>query len=86
VDLLTWILVGLVAGVLAALLVGGVGLIGNIIIGIVGAFVGAWIFAQLGVGTPFAGLAGVIFTAFVGAVVLLFLINMIWSLSARRRI
>ena len=76
-DLLTWIIVGLIAGVLAALLVGGVGLIGDIIVGIVGAFVGGWIFAQLGVTTPFGGLAGTIFTAFIGAVVLLFLLHLL---------
>ena len=76
-DLLTWIIVGLVAGVLAGLLVGGVGLIGDIIVGIIGAFVGGWIFAQLGVTTPFAGLAGTIFTAFIGAVLLLFILHLI---------
>jgi uncharacterized membrane protein YeaQ/YmgE (transglycosylase-associated protein family) len=76
-DLLTWLIVGLVAGVLAALVVGGVGLIGDIIVGIVGAFVGGWIFRQLGVSTPFSGLAGTIFTAFVGAVVLLFLLHVV---------
>lgn len=76
-DLLTWLIVGLVAGVLAGLVVGGVGLIGNIVVGIVGAFVGGWIFAQLGVSTPFSGLAGTIFTAFVGAVVLLLLLHLI---------
>ncbi len=80
-DLVTWLIVGLVAGVLASLIVGGVGLIGDIIVGIVGAFVGGWIFKQLGVHTPFAGLAGVIFTAFIGALVLLFLLHAI----ARRR-
>jgi uncharacterized membrane protein YeaQ/YmgE (transglycosylase-associated protein family) len=67
-----------VAGVLAALLVGGVGLIGDIIVGIVGAFVGGWIFARLGVSAPFGGLAGTIFTAFVGAVVLLFLLHLVF--------
>ena len=76
-DLLTWIIVGLVAGVLAGMLVGGVGLIGDIIVGIVGAFVGGWIFSQLGVNTPFSGLAGTIFTAFVGAVVLLFILHLV---------
>jgi uncharacterized membrane protein YeaQ/YmgE (transglycosylase-associated protein family) len=76
-DLLTWLIVGLVAGVLAALLVGGVGLIGDIIVGIVGAFVGGWIFEQLGVNTPFEGLAGTIFTAFVGAVVLLMILHLV---------
>lgn len=76
-DILTWIIVGLIAGVLASLIVGGVGLIGDIIIGIVGAFVGGWVFAQLGVSTPFGGLAGTIFTAFIGAVLLLFLLRLI---------
>lgn len=85
-DLLTWLIVGLVAGVLAALVVGGVGLLGDIIVGIVGAFVGGWIFRQLGVTTPFGGLAGTIFTAFVGAVVLLFLLHLIARGRSRRRL
>lgn len=82
-DLVTWLIVGLIAGVLAALLVGGVGLIGNIVVGIVGAFVGGWIFAQLGVSTPFAGLAGTIFTAFIGAVALLLILHLV---TGRRRV
>ena len=81
-DILTWIIVGLVAGVLAGLVMGGVGLIGDIIVGIVGAFVGGWLFRQLGVTTPFSGLAGTIFTAFIGAIVLLFLLHVI---QGRRR-
>ena len=46
-TILTWIIVGLIAGVLASLVMGGTGygLIGDIIIGIVGAFVGGWIFS-----------------------------------------
>ena len=83
-DLLTWIIVGLVAGVLASLVMGGYGLIADIIIGIVGAFVGGWIFRQLGVGTPFEGLAGTIFTAFIGAVVLLFVLRLIHGFGRRR--
>ena len=82
-DLITWLVVGLVAGVLASLLVGGVGLVGDIVVGIVGAFVGGWIFRQLGVSTPFGGLAGVIFTAFIGAVVLLVVLHFV---AGRRRI
>jgi uncharacterized membrane protein YeaQ/YmgE (transglycosylase-associated protein family) len=76
-DIVTWLIVGLVAGVLASLVVGGVGLIGDIIVGIVGAFVGGWIFRKLGVHTPFSGLAGTIFVAFIGAVVLLALLRLI---------
>lgn len=78
-DLLTWLIVGLVAGVLASLVMGGTGygLLGDIIIGIVGAFIGGWLFRQLGVSSPMGGLAGVIFTAFIGAVVLLFILRLI---------
>ena len=83
-DLLTWIIVGLIAGVLASLVVGGgFGLIGDIVIGIVGAFVGGWIFRQLGVSAPFGGLAGTIFTAFIGALVLLFLLHLFMRGRAR---
>ncbi len=78
-DLLTWIIVGLVAGVLASLVMGGTGfgIIGDIIIGIVGAFIGGWLFRSLGVTSPMGGLAGVIFVAFIGAVVLIFILRLI---------
>lgn len=54
----------------------GFGLLGNIVIGILGAFVGSWLFKQLGVhiGT---GLFNHIITAVIGALVLLFLIGLI---------
>jgi uncharacterized membrane protein YeaQ/YmgE (transglycosylase-associated protein family) len=55
----------------------GFGIIGDIIIGIVGAFIGGWLFRQLGVSSPMGGLAGVIFVAFVGAVVLIFILRLI---------
>jgi len=84
-GILTWILVGLVAGVLASVVMGGIGygIIGDIIVGIVGAFLGGWLFSALGVGTPFGGLGGTIFVAFIGAVVLLFLLRLLTS--GRRR-
>jgi uncharacterized membrane protein YeaQ/YmgE (transglycosylase-associated protein family) len=85
-DILTWIIVGLVAGVLAGLLVGGVGLIGDIVVGIVGAFVGGWLFRQLGVTTPFSGLAGAIFTAFIGALILLVLLHAFHRRRGGRRL
>jgi uncharacterized membrane protein YeaQ/YmgE (transglycosylase-associated protein family) len=82
-DLVTWLIVGLVAGVLAGLLVGGVGIVGDIIVGILGAFVGGWIFRQLGVTTPLSGLGGVIFTAFIGAVVLLVILHLVMRSRTR---
>lgn len=84
-SILTWIIVGLVAGVLASFVVGGgYGLIGDIIIGIIGAFVGGWIFRALGTTSPFGGLGGVIFVAFIGAVVLLFLLRIIRRSTYKR--
>jgi len=78
-DLLTWLIVGLVAGLLASFVMGGtgLGLIGDILIGICGAFVGGWLFRTLNIHSPFGGLGGVIFVAFVGAVVLLFIIRIV---------
>lgn len=86
VDLLTWLVVGLIAGVLASLAMGGTGygIIGDIIIGIVGAFVGGWLFRQLGVSSPVGGIAGVILMAFIGAVVLLFVLRLIRRSTSRR--
>ncbi len=84
-DLLTWLIVGLIAGVLASLVMGGTGygLIGDIIIGIVGAFVGGWLFRSMGVAVPLSGIAGTILVAFIGAVVLLFVIRLVRRGSAR---
>jgi uncharacterized membrane protein YeaQ/YmgE (transglycosylase-associated protein family) len=84
-TLLIWIIVGLVAGVLASLVMGGTGygLIGDIIIGIIGAFVGGWLFGQLGLASPFGGLAGAIFVAFIGAVLLLFILRLIRGATRR---
>ncbi len=78
-GILAWIVVGLVAGVLASLVMGGTGygIIGDIVIGIVGAFIGGWLFSMLGIATPFGGMGGTIFVAFIGAVVLLFILRLI---------
>jgi uncharacterized membrane protein YeaQ/YmgE (transglycosylase-associated protein family) len=69
-DILMWILVGLVAGVGASLLFGAVGSIFfDIVIGMAGAFVGGFIFHVTGWHTPCGGLTGTIVVAFVGSVV-----------------
>lgn len=85
-DMLTWLIVGLVAGVLASLIVGGsgYGIIGDIVVGIVGAFLGGWIFREAGWHAPFAGLAGTIAVAFVGALVLLVILHLFQR--SRRRV
>lgn len=85
-DVLTWIIVGLVAGLLASLVMGGIGygILGDILIGILGAVFGGWLFGQMGWGSPFPGLAGMIFVAFIGAVVLLLIVKLIRGGSKRR--
>lgn len=75
-DILTWLIVGLVAGVLAGLIVGGYGLIADIVVGIVGAFIGGFIFRAAGWHVPFGGLAGSIFVAFIGALILLVVLRL----------
>ena len=49
----------------------------------IGAFVGGWLFRTLGVASPLGGLAGTILVAFIGAVVLLFIIHLIRRNSRR---
>ncbi len=67
-----WLIIGAVAGWLAGMIVkgGGFGLLGDIVVGIVGAFVGGALLTMLGVSIA-PGLVGVIATATLGAVALL---------------
>ena len=83
VALLLTLTIGAVAGWLAGLLVAGAGfgLLWNIIIGIAGAFVAAWLFPRLGLGlTLGGGIVGAIVAATLGAVVLLLAANLIQKL------
>jgi uncharacterized membrane protein YeaQ/YmgE (transglycosylase-associated protein family) len=77
--LLWLVVIGAVAGWLAGQFMrgNGFGLIGDIVVGIIGAFVGGFVFRQAGWHTPFAGVAGTIFVAFIGAVILLVLLHLL---------
>lgn len=68
-----FILIGAVAGWLAGQLVkgGGFGLVGDIIVGVIGALIGGFLFSTFGVSTG-GGLLGSLIVATIGAVVLLF--------------
>jgi uncharacterized membrane protein YeaQ/YmgE (transglycosylase-associated protein family) len=76
--IVTWIIVGGIAGLLAEWLIGGInaGCIGTVIIGILGAFIGGWLFGVLHVSIG-GGLVNDIITAFVGAAVLLFAVRLL---------
>ena len=77
-NLLWFLIVGLVAGWLAGMLVkgGGFGLIGDLIVGVIGAVLGGWLFSTLGASAG-GGLVGSIIVATIGAVVLLFIVRLI---------
>jgi uncharacterized membrane protein YeaQ/YmgE (transglycosylase-associated protein family) len=77
-GLLIFLAIGAVAGWLAGVLMkgGGFGLLGDIVIGIVGAVIGGYLFGLLGISAG-AGLVGSLVTATVGAVLLLFVIRLI---------
>lgn len=72
------ILVGLIAGAIAGLIIRGkgYGCLLNIIIGIIGAWVGNWIFTEINFPQN-PGFFGTIFKSVVGAVLFLFVLNII---------
>jgi len=73
-NIITLLIVGLVAGFLADKVVKNTfGLLGDLIVGVIGSFIGGWIFSLLNLN--FGGFLGEIIVAFVGAVVLLLVLN-----------
>lgn len=85
-GILLWLIFGLIVGVIAKYIVPGEGpggIIGDIIVGIVGAFLGGWIYSLFGHG----GVSGFnlpsILCAVIGAVVLLFILR---AISGRRAV
>jgi uncharacterized membrane protein YeaQ/YmgE (transglycosylase-associated protein family) len=77
-SLIWFLIIGAIAGWLAGLVMKGrgFGLLGDIIVGIIGAFLGGWLFGRLGLSFG-GGLAGSLIVAFLGAVILLFLVRLI---------
>jgi len=77
-GLLWFLIVGLVAGWLAGVLVkgGGFGVVGDIVIGVIGAILGGWLFSTFGA-APGGGLLGSILVATIGAVVLLVVVRVL---------
>jgi uncharacterized membrane protein YeaQ/YmgE (transglycosylase-associated protein family) len=75
--LIWFLLIGLIAGWLASQVMrgGGYGIIGDMIVGVIGAFIGGWLFSALGIG--FGGLIGQIIVAFIGAVILIAILRAI---------
>lgn len=76
--LLYVIIIGAVIGWIAGLLMkgGGFGLLGNIVVGILGAIVGGWLTDALDISLG-SGLTGNILTGVLGAIVLLFVVSIL---------
>ena len=76
-NFLMFLIIGIAAGWLAGQLMkgGGYGLIGDLVIGVIGAFLGGWLLGAIGISA--GGFIGSLVTATIGAVLLLFLIRMI---------
>jgi uncharacterized membrane protein YeaQ/YmgE (transglycosylase-associated protein family) len=77
-GIIAWLVIGAIAGWLAGTFMkgGGFGLIGDIIVGIVGAFIGGWLAGLLGIGIGGGWIASII-TATVGAIVLILILRMV---------
>jgi uncharacterized membrane protein YeaQ/YmgE (transglycosylase-associated protein family) len=83
-TLLIWLVVGLISGWLASVVVGGGrGVLGDIVIGIIGAFIGGFLFRQMHWRVPIGGIAGTILVAFIGAVLLLLVLGLFRRRSSR---
>jgi uncharacterized membrane protein YeaQ/YmgE (transglycosylase-associated protein family) len=77
-SLIVILLVGVVAGWLAGQIVrgGGFGLIGDLVVGVIGAFIGDWLLPQLGIRLG-VGVVSLIADATLGAILLLVVLRLI---------
>jgi uncharacterized membrane protein YeaQ/YmgE (transglycosylase-associated protein family) len=76
-GILAWLVVGLIAGWLTGLVMrgGGYGIIRDVILGLIGAFIGGLIFSAFTAGEY--GFWGSVGVAFIGAVILVFIVRLI---------
>ena len=74
-NIVVFLIVGLVAGWIASLLMRGrgLGLIGDLIIGVIGAFLGGFLLGLVGIFAE--GLVGLIIQSVIGAMILLLVIK-----------
>jgi uncharacterized membrane protein YeaQ/YmgE (transglycosylase-associated protein family) len=85
-NLIVMLLVGLIAGFLASKVMTGrgMGLIWDIVVGILGAFLGTWLAGLVGIAV--AGLLAEIVVAFLGACILIFVFRALVGRGVLRRI
>jgi uncharacterized membrane protein YeaQ/YmgE (transglycosylase-associated protein family) len=77
-EFVWFILIGLAAGWLAGQVIkgGGFGVLGDIVVGVIGALLGGFLFRTFGVSTG-GGLLGSLIVATIGAIVLLFVVRLV---------
>jgi uncharacterized membrane protein YeaQ/YmgE (transglycosylase-associated protein family) len=77
-SLLIFLVIGVLAGWLAGIVVkgAGLGLIGDMVTGVIGSFIGGWLFSTLNI-VHGAGFIGSLIGATVGAVILLFVLRLV---------
>ena len=76
-HLIFWIVVGIIAGMMAKMVVQGEGpggVLGDLVIGVCGALAGGWLFTKF-LGHSYGGWIGSTLVAFIGAIVLLFVLR-----------
>lgn len=78
-EIIVTLIIGAAAGWLGSMVFkgSGLGILGNIAVGILGSFVGYWLLGKLGVSLG-AGWIGAILTGAIGAFIILLLINIIF--------
>lgn len=76
-SLIWFLAIGILAGWLAGKIMkgSGFGLLGDLVVGVVGAFLGGWVFSLLGIAAY--GLVGALIVALIGALLLLYLIRLV---------
>ncbi|HEX9512953.1 MAG TPA: GlsB/YeaQ/YmgE family stress response membrane protein [Puia sp.] len=77
-EILLTVIIGAIAGWLGSKIFEGssLGLLGNIIVGILGGFIGYWILGKLGISLG-SGWIGAILTGAVGAIIILAVLNLV---------
>ncbi|MCM2971062.1 MULTISPECIES: GlsB/YeaQ/YmgE family stress response membrane protein [Larsenimonas] len=77
-GIILWLIIGGLAGWIAGKIMrgGGFGIVGNIVVGIVGAVIGGALLSVLGLSSS-GGIIGSLVTALIGAVVLLWIVSLI---------
>ena len=83
-EIVIMLLIGAIAGWLGSMIFqgGGLGLLGNIIVGIVGSVIGYWLLGELGVSFG-TGIVAAILTGALGAIVILAIVNLLFSARSR---